>query len=344
MYGATAGKVGWLGIKAVTNQAVLAITPKDENKYNSRWLYWALLHSADKLTGQVQGSGQPNLSKSLVDSHQILFPTKCEQTKIAAILDTLDTALQRTEAIIEKLKQVKQGLLHDLLTRGIDANGELRPTPTEAPDRYKNSPVGLIPKAWECKILDDLAEFENGNTFDARAWSGDGLPIIRIQNLNGSREFNYYTGKSCPRWHVYPGDLLFAWAGQRGISFGARIWSGPEGVLNQHIFKVSPFQRVVSKIFLYRLLRFYQNRIEDTAHGFKDSFLHVSRKELGGINIGVPNADEQSCLEMRISEFEGKESEEEESLLKLINMKFGLMDDLLTGRVRVTDLLAAAPG
>ena len=69
--------------------------------------------------------------------------------KIAEILDTLDTTIRQTEAIIEKLKQVKQGLLHDLLTRGIDANGELRPPQSQAPHLYKDSPLGWIPREWE---------------------------------------------------------------------------------------------------------------------------------------------------------------------------------------------------
>src|SRR5690606_28997388 len=72
-----------------------------------------------------------------------------EQRAIAQILDTLDTAIRETEALIGKLKAVKQGLLHDLLTRGIDANGELRPPQSEAPQLYKESPLGWIPRGWE---------------------------------------------------------------------------------------------------------------------------------------------------------------------------------------------------
>jgi len=72
-------------------------------------------------------------------------PPLRQQQAIAEILDTLDTTIRQTEAIVEKLKQVKQGLLHDLLTRGIGANGELRPLQSQAPHRYKESPLGWIP-------------------------------------------------------------------------------------------------------------------------------------------------------------------------------------------------------
>ena len=69
------------------------------------------------------------------------------QPVIAQILDTLDTAIRETEALIDKLKAVKQGLLNDLLTRGIDADGQLRPPQSEAPQLYKESPLGWIPRS-----------------------------------------------------------------------------------------------------------------------------------------------------------------------------------------------------
>lgn len=75
------------------------------------------------------------------------------QPVIARVLDTLDTAIHETEAIIVKLKAVKQGLLHDLLTRGIDVNGELRPPQAEAPHLYKQSPLGWIQKEWDALTL-----------------------------------------------------------------------------------------------------------------------------------------------------------------------------------------------
>jgi len=262
-----------------------------------------------------------------------------EQVTLGEILDALDTTIRQTEVIIEKLRQVKQGLLHDLLTRGIDADGKLRPPQSQAPHLYKNSPLGWIPNDWNALQFSELAEYANGNTFDADCWSSQGLPIIRIQNLNGSTSFNYFEGPVNSRWHVLPGDLLFAWSGQRGVSFGPRIWPGPEGVLNQHIFKVIAKSKVISKEFLFEVLRFRQSAIEDSAHGFKDSFLHVTRGELGAVFAGIPQPDEQSAINIRIAAFESKLMAERANLSKNMALKVALMDDLLTGRVRVTSLL-----
>ena len=70
--------------------------------------------------------------------------------RIAEVLDTLDEAIRRTELVIAKLEQIKQGLLHDLLTRGIDDNGELR-DPDRHPEQVKDSPLGRIPRAWQTR-------------------------------------------------------------------------------------------------------------------------------------------------------------------------------------------------
>jgi type I restriction enzyme S subunit len=87
-------------------------------------------------------------------------PTK-EQHCIAEILDTIDEAIQKTEALISKLKAMKQGLLHDLLTRGLDKNGKLR-DPKAHPEQFKNSPLGRIPKDWGVNPLEKLAEVDRG--------------------------------------------------------------------------------------------------------------------------------------------------------------------------------------
>lgn len=343
--------VGSLGRRAIysgqriTFQRSVAYIRPQQRKIGSRFLFHWMGHPvfSAELARRSNATAQAGLYLGELAKISVPVPDVPEQSEIAQILDTLDTAIRATEALIDKLKAVKQGLLHDLLTRGIDANGRMRPPQSEAPQLYKESPLGWIPRDWECREFSALADYLNGNTFDAAAWTDSGFPIIRIQNLNGSRDFNYYGGAIQEKWHVHPGDLLFAWSGQRGVSFGARLWDGPEGVLNQHIFKVLPKESFVSKAFLYRLLRFRQMNIEDAAHGFKDSFLHVTRVELGNVNAGVPPLDEQDRIEFRIAAYESKLLTEESELGKLQSMKIGLLDDLLTGRVRVTPLLESVP-
>ena len=140
--------------------------------------------------------------------------------------------------------------------------------------------------------LGDLCQFISGNGFRPSDWKSSGLPIIRIQNLNGSQSFNYFDGEPEDRWIVEPGDLLFAWAGVKGVSFGPKIWPGPKGVLNQHIYRVVVDPRV-DQYWMYLALQMATRRIESRAHGFKSSLVHVHKNDIANQVIDLPPLPEQ---------------------------------------------------
>ena len=142
------------------------------------------------------------------------------------------------------------------------------------------------------KSVGELCDFVNGNGFRPPDWKQSGLPIIRIQNLNGSKNFNYFDGVPKNKWIVEPGDLLFAWAGVKGVSFGPTIWSGPKGVLNQHIFRIVP-NAGVDKYWLYLALQVATRRIEANAHGFKSSLVHVHKDDVTNQVVDLPPLPEQ---------------------------------------------------
>lgn len=142
------------------------------------------------------------------------------------------------------------------------------------------------------RSIGDLCDFFNGNGFRPPDWRPSGMPIIRIQNLNGSQNFNYFDGEPKPKWIVAPGDLLFAWAGVKGVSFGPTIWPGPRGVLNQHIFRVVP-KNGVDKYWLYLALQVVTRRIESNAHGFKSSLVHVHKDDIANQVVDLPPLRQQ---------------------------------------------------
>ncbi|WP_217509950.1 restriction endonuclease subunit S [Herbaspirillum sp. C9C3] len=138
----------------------------------------------------------------------------------------------------------------------------------------------------------DICQMQNGNGFGPEDWGTQGYPIIRIQNLNGGANFDYYSGPVQTRWLVEPGQLLFAWAGTKGVSFGPAIWSGRTGVLNQHIFKVSA-REGIDKNWLYWALRHVTDRIEANAHGFKATLVHVKKSDIDRQEVLVPDLNAQ---------------------------------------------------
>jgi len=146
---------------------------------------------------------------------------------------------------------------------------------------------------WDTVTIGECLRLINGRAFKPAEWSASGRPIIRIQNLNNpDAPFNYYEGDLPEKFAVSNGDLLFAWSGTPGTSFGAHIWQGNDAWLNQHIFKVlfSPEQ------FDKRFLRYAINQNLDeyirAAHGGA-GLAHITKGRFESSALPVPSLAEQ---------------------------------------------------
>ena len=123
------GRCAMAKCEIAINQDLKALEAKP-TIIDARYLLYCLKQLQPRLEALGVGSTVKGISlRDLLDQRIGLAPLP-EQRQIAAILDTLDEAIRRTEQIIAKLQQMKQGLLHDLLTRGVDENGNLRPPPS----------------------------------------------------------------------------------------------------------------------------------------------------------------------------------------------------------------------
>ena len=98
------------------------------------------------------------------------------------MLDIVDKAIAKTEAVIVKLRQVRTGLLHDLLTRGLDANGQLR-NPVTRPEQFQDSPLGRIPREWDVRPIDtvrtEIIDCKNRTP----PYTNSGFPVLRTSNV-----------------------------------------------------------------------------------------------------------------------------------------------------------------
>jgi type I restriction enzyme S subunit len=202
---------------------------------------------------------------------------------------------------------------------------------------YKQTEVGVIPEDWNACKLGRLLQFQNGRGFQQGEWSRTGLPIIRIQNLNDSEaEFNFFNGHIEERHLVQPGDLLFAWSGTVGSSFGPRIWRGETGVLNQHIFKVSPFSKTLSSPYALRLLESSASHIASQSHGFKASFVHVKKRDLEKIVAAFPPCQkEQKRICEALADIDAYLDATEVEVNKKRDIKQAAMQELLSGKRRL---------
>ena len=191
----------------------------------------------------------------------------------------------------------------------------------------------MLPEGWKRLAVSDICTMQNGNGFGPADWGKTGLPIIRIQNMNGGKDFDYYAGTPDPRWVVEAGQLLFAWAGTRGVSFGPSIWRGPKGVLNQHIFKISAKSGIDTE-WLYRALRHVTHRIESQAHGFKATLLHVKKSDIDRQEVLVPGIYEQRALAECLTVWEDAIATTEKLVANSRQQKRALMWGLLSGKRR----------
>lgn len=153
-----------------------------------------------------------------------------------------------------------------------------------------------VPDGWATATIGSLCRLENGRAFKPSDWTNSGLPIVRIQNLNNARAtFNYFNSEIDSRYYLRGGELLFAWSGTPGTSFGAHIWRGGEAVLNQHIFRVDFDSRTLDKRFFRHAINQKLNELIDVAHGGV-GLRHVTKGVFESTKISVPPFYEQKRI------------------------------------------------
>ncbi len=273
------------------------------------------------LADHAVGQTMPNLNTRILGSLPLDIPPPDIQHRIAQVLDSVDTTISATRQVMEQTLKIKEGFLQHLLTHGT--------LPPSSEDHSKNSNSSA---EWQVRPIGELCSLINGYGFKAAQWSTRGTPIIRIQNLNGSRDFKFFAGELKDHFVVEEGELLFAWAGVKGVSFGPRIWSGPRGLLNQHIYRVRPVKGI-SKIWLFETLRQMTRRFEERAQGFKASLLHIRKSDITENEVPVPSCEVQELIAERSNFLTKLKVIEQSNLDGLLKMKRALMSDLFSGTV-----------
>lgn len=159
-----------------------------------------------------------------------------------------------------------------------------------------------IPTSWESVRIGDLCSLDNGRGFKSSEWSRKGKPIIRIQNLNNpDATFNYFEGEIPEKFHVKKGDLLFAWSGTPGTSFGAHEWKRGDAFLNQHIFNVRFPRHLIDKVYFRVAFNQQLHQLIEGAHGGV-GLRHVTKRKLNDTKIPLPPLNEQKRIVAKFEE------------------------------------------
>lgn len=343
MYGATAGQVSTNLIDATSNQAVLALIPF-KDKIESAFLYYSLSYNKHSILFLTQGTGQPNLSKGLIDSFAITLPKSLlEQTKIAKILSTADAVIEKTQAAIAKYKAIKQGMLQDLFTRGIDTTtNQLRQPYQDAPHLYKESKLGMIPKEWEVNILDEYVSFLRSGLSRLLSDEDIGIPVIISGNIQDSRfdfsNLKYWylddpQGADTNSFKLTVGDILICFINSLDQIGKSAIFKGfkREVIYTTNLLRMQSSKNTNS-IFLFYLLN--SSIIQNELHTIvKPAVNQASFTTKDFLKIPAPLVPEieQNIIAEKLEAIDKTIDTEQTYLQKIKLLKKGLMEDLLTG-------------
>jgi type I restriction enzyme S subunit len=346
------GRVAIAPMDVAINQDLKALVPACD--VSTRYLLRLADHTKAKAEGVSVGSTVKGIKIADYLNIEVSLAPSEHQPKIAEILDTLDDAIRGSEAVVAKLKAIKQGLLHDLLTRGIDANGNLRPPQTEAPHLYKETPLGWLPRGWQNGKLPGLAGSDRpvlrtgpfGSSLKGEHWREVGRPVITIGSFgeNGflKQELLFIEERkaiSMVDYEVHEGDIVFSRVADVGRSLV--VHAEQSGwIMSSNLMRISIDPSRLLPSLLHAQLR-HSSRLRKRMSQLVNSAGRdvANSAVLLALDFAVPPPSEQSQIIEAISAVELTLKSEEEQLDKLCLQKSGLMDDLLSGGVCVTPLL-----
>ena len=337
---ATLGEMKITQVDICTNQGFKSLVPKCE--IDNWFLYYQMMNNKHRYELLGIGSTFLEVNKKDTANFTIELPPLPQQKKIARILSTVDNLIEKTETLIEKYKAIKQGMMHDLFTRGVDQNGKLRPPYEEAPHLYKESPLGWIPNEWDVRPIDDtLLDMTYGLTVRPK-YVEEGIPLISGAECRDGwinydackkirrQDFDLLRERSLPK----AGHVLITKTGTLGRVAIIRDCD-PLAAITQNVALLKPNALVLTSEFLEFVLssQKIQGDIDQTV-----SVLSIPDLQLGVLGrflTPVPPIDEQNQLIALAKTVSEKLGSERQSVSKLQRLKAGLMQDLLTGKVRV---------
>jgi type I restriction enzyme S subunit len=337
--GERSGLVGY-GRQGVVASTVSKLSPSD--KVEPKYLYYALSERFNWIQHRRTGTGVPHVPKDLGRLLKLRYPKqRTIQQRIATILSGIDTAIENTEALITKYQQIKAGLMHDLFTRGVMSNGQLRPPREQTPELYQETAIGWIPKEWQYELLDKLALRGSGHTPNKnfpQYWNG-GIKWVSLADSHrldqlyiSETEFQIsHKGIQNSSAVLHPAGIVVL---SRDAGVGKSAITTEPMAVSQHFICWKCDQKMDNH-FLYYWLQFNKRAFENIAMG--STILTIGLPYFKKMKIACPvDLEEQRNIADKIKSADTRIFSLEDELSKLKQQKKGLMHDLLTGKVSVT--------
>lgn len=323
------------GKSGVIGSTLASILPSEPSRLDKGYLFY-VLDSLYKLINKSKTSGAvPHVDRNLLLNVPVFLPPLLEQQKIATILSSVDTVIEKTKAVIEQTKIVKKGFMQELLTKGIPGQHK----------KFKKTFVGEIPEEWEVVRLEDVAKVQTGVAKNKNIESKDGimLPYLRVANVQDGF-LDLAEVKNIPveendakRYLLQKGDVLFTEGGDNDKLGRGCVWEAQiNPCLHQnHIFAV----RCSSRISPY-YLSIYASSPQGKSFFFNSSkqttnLASINSTQLKTFSIPLPSLKEQVQIVSMLNSISNMETCENAYLVTLFDIKFAIMQVLLTGKVMV---------
>lgn len=325
-----------LGVYAIvtrpltTNQTFIGLFPTE--LVCSDYLYYTMNNSTVRLRNIASGTTILYISREKFEEFTIFIPPIIEQQKIADIISTVDERIENIESLIEKTDELKKGLMQRLLTKGIGH------------DRFKDTEIGKIPEAWKEEKIKNLSSFcSNGFVGTASPFYTDdneATPYLMSNNVRANKidERNVVKIKKefkqrYPRSTIYEGDMLTVQSGHIGTSC---IVPEKYNNTNCHALIITRFNEAeIAPLFISYYINSYLglSRLSNIFVG--TTIKHINVKDLIQFYVPVPDLNEQKQISLILSSVDEKINQYKSKKEKLQELKRGLMQKLLTGKIRV---------
>lgn len=330
---ATLGEMKIAEIECCTNQGFksLIVKPNVDNWF----LYYQMKRKKSCYERLGIGSTFLEVNKKDTDNFEVELAPFKQQQKIAKILTTVDNLIDQTQSLIDKYTAVKQGMMADLFSRGIDLSdtpetnknyGQLRPSYEDAPELYQETKLGWVPIMWDVEPLSNCLNFLDSQR----------IPLKQEDRANMGGQYPYYGASGIIDYiNDYIFDGTFILLGEDGENVLSRnlplafkvtgqIW------VNNHAHIMTTKVGMDIDFYTEYLENInYENMVSGSAQP------KITQSQLSKMLVKVPPEEEQKEIATRLSSINLKISKEKEYLEKLKLKKKGLMQDLLTGKVKV---------
>ncbi|MEM0327965.1 MAG: restriction endonuclease subunit S [Thermoproteota archaeon] len=312
MYGSI-GAMAINEIEVATNQAILAMIPK-EKKTSVEFLFYLLTYLKPYLERYAKQTTQANLTAEIIKNFKAPFPNYFEQQKIAEILSTVDKAIQKTNEVIAKTERLKKGLMQELLTKGIGHK------------EFKDTEIGRIPKEWEVVRLEDITEIHDSKR----------IPLSEKERSNRKGPYPYCGANGIIDYiddYIFDGEFVLL--AEDGGAYGkfentAYIMSGKFWV-NNHAHILQAIKGKSSNQFILYALNF----LDLNPYVVGTTRKKLNQEQMRAIKIPLPSLPEQQKIAEILLTVDKKLELERNEKARLERIKQGLMDLLLTGKIRV---------